>query len=152
METLQRLTRRQVDTLRAVEVRETPERGVSLKLAAASLRVRPPSALSHLTSLEELGLIARYRGKSRLTPRGRRTLVEYHRHHRVAESLFGGLGLPAAETCAAAREIDLALSHHTVEELCRAQRHPTLCPHGEPIVPCAGSKASAPADGPGRQE
>jgi Mn-dependent DtxR family transcriptional regulator len=136
METLQQLTRRQVDALRSIGTRETPERGVSLKVTAASLKVRPPSALGHLTTLEEMGLIARHRGKSRLTPRGRGTLEEYNRHHRVAETLFGSLGLPPAETCAAAREIDLAISHRTVEEVCRAQQHPAECPHGEPIAPC----------------
>ncbi|MGA8275059.1 MAG: metal-dependent transcriptional regulator [Thermoplasmata archaeon] len=139
METLQQLTRRQVDALRTIGSRETPERGVSLKVTAASLGVRPPSALSHLTPLEEMGLIARYRGKSRLTGRGRSTLIEYQRHHRVAETLFGSLGLAPEKTCAAAREIDLALSHRTVEEVCRAQQHPAACPHGEPIGPCHAS-------------
>jgi Mn-dependent DtxR family transcriptional regulator len=136
MEALQQLTRRQVDALRAVGARETPEQGVSLKATATALGVRAPSALTHLTPLEALGLIARHRGKSRLTARGRSTLTEYQRHHRVAESLFGSLGLAPDKTCAAAREIDLALSHRTVEELCRAQRHPVECPHGEPIAPC----------------
>ncbi|MGI0130043.1 MAG: metal-dependent transcriptional regulator [Thermoplasmata archaeon] len=136
METLQQLTRRQIDALRTVAARETPERGVSLKVTADALKVRPPSALGYLTPLEEMGLIARHRGKSRLTPRGRTTLGEYQRHHRVAETLFGSLGLPPAETCAAAREIDLAISHRTVEEVCRAQQHPAACPHGAPIAPC----------------
>ncbi len=143
METLQRLTRRQIDALQSVGFRETPDRGVSLKQTAAALKVRPPSALLHLSSLEQLGLIERFRGKSRLTNRGRSTLAEYRRHHRVAETLFGSLGLDAAETCAAAREIDLALSHRTVEEVCRAQRHPAECPHGEPIAPCSDVRASA---------
>jgi Mn-dependent DtxR family transcriptional regulator len=136
MEVLQRLTRRQLDTLQTVLAKETPDRGVSLKLIASSLNLTAPSALGHLTPLEELGLVERYRGKSRLTPRGRNTLLEYQRHHRVAESLFGSLGLPPAETCAAAREIDLAISHRTIEEVCRAQQHPSACPHGEPIAPC----------------
>lgn len=136
METLGRLTRRQVDALRSIGTAETPLRGVSLKVVAASLKVQPPSALGHLTPLEEMGLVVRYRGKSRLTPKGRTTLIEYQRHHRVAETLFGNLGLGAAETCAAAREIDLAISHRTIEEICRAQHHPVACPHGEPIAPC----------------
>ncbi len=136
METLQRLTRRQIDTLRAIQVQETPEKGVPLKMIASALRLTPPSALGHLTPLEALGLVQRHRGKSRLTSRGRTTLLEYQRHHRVAETLFGSLGLPPAETCAAAREIDLAISHRTVEEVCRAQQHPASCPHGEPIAPC----------------
>jgi len=144
METLQRLTRRQLDTLRAISATETPERGASLKAVAANLHLAAPSALAHLTPLEGLGLVERYRGKSRLTPKGRGTLLEYRRHHRVAETLFGNLGLPASETCAAAREIDLALSHRTVEEICRAQKHPAECPHGQPIDPCraAGSVRS----------
>jgi len=141
MEILQRLTRRQVDALRAIGSHETPERGVSLKMTAASLKVSPPSALGHLTSLEETGLIVRHRGKSRLTTKGRSTLVEYQRHHRVAESLFGSLGIPASETCAAAREIDLAISHRTVEEVCAAQQHPAACPHGAPIAPCHSATA-----------
>jgi len=140
MEPLQQITRRQVETLRVVLQRETPDRGVSLNEIAKALGVTPPSALGHLTPLEELGLVERYRGKSRLTPRGRGTLTEYQRHHRVAESLFGSLGLSPSATCAAAKEIDLAISHRTVEEVCRAQAHPATCPHGEPIPACASER------------
>jgi Mn-dependent DtxR family transcriptional regulator len=136
METLQRLTRRQVDALGAIRAGDAGDRGVALKRIAASLRVTAPSALGHLTLLEGLGLVVRHRGKSRLTEKGRGTLLEYQRHHRVAETLFGRLGLPPDATCAAAREIDLAISHRTVEEVCRAQRHPAACPHGAPIAPC----------------
>ncbi|HYM39656.1 MAG TPA: metal-dependent transcriptional regulator [Thermoplasmata archaeon] len=139
METLQRLTRRQVDALQVISVKETPERGVSLKHIASALGVTAPSALGHLTLLEGFGLVARHRGKSRLTDKGRRTLEEYRRHHRVAETLFGSLGLAPAETCAAAREIDLAMSHRTVDEICRVEQHPTACPHGEPITECRAS-------------
>jgi Mn-dependent DtxR family transcriptional regulator len=136
MEALQKLTRRQLDALHVIALKETPERGVALKLVASSLKLTSPSALEHLTPLEELGLVERRRGKSRVTHRGRATLLEYQRHHRVAETLFGSLGLPPEETCAAAREIDLAISHRTVEEVCRANQHPAMCPHGEPILPC----------------
>jgi DtxR family transcriptional regulator, Mn-dependent transcriptional regulator len=143
MEPLQQLTRRQVDALKAISSQETPERGASLKVTADSLHVSPPSALGHLTPLEEMGLISRYRGKSRLTSRGRDTLVEYQRHHRVAESLFSKLGLAPDETCEAAREVDLAISHRTVEQLCAAEGHPAVCPHGQPISPCSDKKAGS---------
>jgi Mn-dependent DtxR family transcriptional regulator len=139
METLHRLTRRQLEALQSILMNETSERGVPLKTIASSLKLTAPSALGHLTPLEELGLVARYRGKSRLTEKGRSTLLEYQRHHRVAETLFGSLGLAPEATCAAAREIDLAISHQTVEEVCRAQQHPTTCPHGAPIAPCHSS-------------
>jgi len=142
VETLQKLTRRQLETLQVIRVRETPDRGVSLKEIASKLRLSPPSALGHVTPLEELGLVARYRGKSRLTFKGHQTLSEYQRHHRVAETLFGSLGLPPDESCAAAKEIDLAISHRTVEEVCRAQQHPSSCPHGAPIAPCRSSPPS----------
>ncbi|EQD78371.1 hypothetical protein B1B_00759, partial [mine drainage metagenome] len=36
------------------------------------------------------------------------------------------------EVCSAAREIDLALTHRTVERLCRAEGHPPACPHWGP--------------------
>ncbi len=136
METLQRLTRRQIEALQVIRATETPTRGASLKQIASSLKLSAPSALGHLTPLERLNLIERYRGKSRVTLKGERTLEEYRRHHRVAETLFGRLGLPPEESCSAAREIDLAISHRTVEEVCRAQKHPTACPHGAPIAPC----------------
>jgi Mn-dependent DtxR family transcriptional regulator len=143
MEPLQRLSRRQVDALRAVRKHITPEKGASLYSIATSLSISPPSALAHVTTLEDLGLVTRYRGKTRLTARGETTLAEYQRHHRVAETLFGSLGLAPQATCAAAREIDLAISHRTVEEVCRAQKHPASCPHGEPIAPC---HSTAPTD------
>ncbi len=139
METLQQLTRRQVDALRTILSQETAERGVPLKRVAAALGLTPPTALEHLTPLEALGLVERYRGKTRTTGKGRTTLVEYQRHHRVAETLFGQLGLPPSASCAAAREIDLAISHRTVEAVCRAEQHPTTCPHGAPIAPCRSS-------------
>ncbi len=142
METLQRLTRRQVDTLRAIRAHESLERGAALKEIADDLAMTPPSALGHLTPLEELRLVSRHRGKSRLTEKGRTTLVEYQRHHRVAETLFGQLGLAPSESCTAAREIDLAISHRTVEEICRAQRHPAACPHGQPIAPCSDRRGA----------
>lgn len=140
METLQKLSRRQVDTLQAVGRHAPEERGASLNSVASVLRVRPPSALDHLTVLERLGLIARHRGKSRLTPKGEACLLEYRRHHRVAENLFSRFGLTPDATCAAAREVDLSLSHRTVEELCRAEGHPAECPHGEPIGPCSSPR------------
>ncbi len=142
MEVLQRLTRRQLETLQSIGSLETVDRGAPLKRIAASMHVSAPSALGHLTPLEELGLVERYRGKSRLTDRGRATLREYQRHHRVVESLFSTLGLPASETCAAAREIDLAISHRTVEEVCRARAHPSTCPHGEPIPACSSERGT----------
>jgi DtxR family transcriptional regulator, Mn-dependent transcriptional regulator len=143
MEPLERLTRRQVDTLRAIGPNETREHGASLKVIATSLNVRPPSALAHITPLEQLGLVERFRGKSRLTARGRATLLEYQRHHRVAETLFSQLGLSPEATCTAAREVDLSLSHRTVEKVCAAEGHPSVCPHGEPITPCSTGKVGA---------
>jgi DtxR family transcriptional regulator, Mn-dependent transcriptional regulator len=137
METLQRITRRQLDALHAVARHEAPGKGASLKDIANALHMSAPSALGHVTPLEELGLIERYRGKSRVTTKGRGTLVEYRRHHRVAESLFGQLGLSPEATCKAAREVDLSISHKTVEQVCAAEGHPSVCPHGEPIPSCS---------------
>jgi len=137
METLQRLTRRQLEALRAVARRGDGGAGASLNTIANDLGVRAPSALAHLGPLEELGLIRRYRGKSQITRRGQLCLDEYQRHHRVAESLFARAGLPAEATHAAALEVDLALSHRTVEEICEAGGHPKECPHGRPIAPCS---------------
>ena len=125
-----------MEALRAVRQCEHRPKGAPLKAIAKALRVSSPSALDHLTALEELRLVERYRGKSRLTDRGEACLTEYQRHHRVAESLFQRAGLSPQETCDAAREIDLALSHETVDQLCRAEGHPKVCPHGAPIEPC----------------
>jgi DtxR family Mn-dependent transcriptional regulator len=130
------MPRRQVDALQAVAQEESSEKGAALKSIARSLRVRPPTALPHVVALETLGLIVRRSGKSRLTPTGRRCLVEYQRHHRVAETLFADAGFSAEASCKAAREVDLAISHRTVESVCRVESHPRVCPHGEPIPPC----------------
>lgn len=136
METLRRLTPRQVDALRIIAATETPERGVALSRLAAALHVRPPTALDHVSALEGLGLVDRHRGKSRLTAQGRACHLEYQRHHRVAERLFARAGFSPDEVCRAAREIDRALDHRTVERLCAAEQHPRTCPHGDPIPPC----------------
>ena len=142
MELLERLSRRQVQTLIAVRRGETPERGASLNDVARALRMRAPSALEHLTALEALRLVSRFRGKSRLTARGQACLAEYQRHHRVAESLFQQLGLSAKDTHLAALEVDLALSHQTVDRLCAAEGHPQECPHGAPIAPCRSRRGA----------
>jgi Mn-dependent DtxR family transcriptional regulator len=136
MEVLERLTRRQDEVLRAIGPRKTAERGVALDTIAASLRVRAPTVLAHVPPLEELGPVQPHRGKSRLTSGGRATLAKHGRHDRVAETMFGRLGLSPEATCAAAREVDLALSHRTVEKICAAEGHPSVCPHGEPIAAC----------------
>ncbi len=143
VELLHRLTRRQLDALRAVEGEETEGRGAPLYRIAHRLGVSAPAALEHLGPLEALGLIERRRGKSRLTLRGRSCLVEYGRHHRVAERLFGRLGFSPEAACGAAREVDLALSHRTVERLCAAEGHPSVCPHGEAIPPCGSRRGGA---------
>ncbi len=141
MEVLARLTRRQLDALRSVARCETGTRGASLNAVANDLGVSAPTALDHLGPLEEMGLIVRHRGKSRLSGPGRTCLDEYVRHHRLAESLFAKAGLSAPATHQAALEVDLVLSHRTVQEICEAAGHPQLCPHGEPIAPCAPAKA-----------
>lgn len=138
MEALQRLTRKQLETLRVLAAMPPTPRWVPLNSLARALRVTPPSALGHLTALEALGLVERYRGKSRLSRRGVITLREYRRHHRIAESLFAGVGLSPDDACRAAREVDLAISHRSVEKICASEQHPARCPHGQPIDPCDG--------------
>ena len=138
MEPLQRLTRRQLDVLETVSRLPAGARGVALNELARSLRLRSPSTLPHLRALQSLDLVERTAGKTRITSAGERCLDEYRRHHRVVERMFASLDLPLEDACRAAREIDLALSHRTVEKLCAAEGHPSRCPHGEPIPPCGG--------------
>ena len=142
MEPLQRITRRQLDALRSIARGPARGRGVPLNSIARALGVKAPSALAHLGPLEELGLITRSRGKSLVTRQGFACLDEYVRHHRVAESLFARAGLAADATHEAALEVDLALSHRTVQVLCEAEGHPSTCPHGHPIAPCAPGPAA----------
>jgi DtxR family Mn-dependent transcriptional regulator len=137
MESLQQLTRRQLQALAIIQKLETREKGASLRSVASEMKIRPPSALDHVGALEKLGLVTRYRGKTRLTPSGQECLVDYLRHHRLAERLFSNLGLSPDDCCKAASEVDIAISHKTIERLCRAEGHPPLCPHGEPIPPCS---------------
>ncbi len=145
MEVLEKLDRRQIETLTAVRKGQNEVRGASLNFIADALGIRAPSALGRLTTLERLHLVTRYRGKTRLSAQGEACLLEYRRHHRVAESLFQHLGLSVDATHAAALEVDLAFSHRTIDRLCEAEGHPKECPHGEPIAPCstrAGTEAS----------
>ncbi|MCI4318168.1 MAG: metal-dependent transcriptional regulator [Thermoplasmata archaeon] len=147
MEPLQRLTRKQLDTLQRVERIETSAKGAALNALARSLHVSAPTALAHLTVLESLGLVARSRGKTRVSARGQTCLREYVRHHRVAETLFAEAGLSPDDACVAAHEVDMGLSHRIVEKVCESERHPAKCPHGQPIDPC-GSPRQSPR-GPG---
>jgi DtxR family transcriptional regulator, Mn-dependent transcriptional regulator len=143
MEVLERLGRRQIETLLVVRRGQSADRGASLNYVAHALGISAPSALDRLTALEQLHLVTRHRGKSRVSARGEACLSEYRRHHRVAENLFQRLGLSAAATHAAALEVDLALSHRTIDQLCEAEGHPTECPHGEPIEPCSAYRAES---------
>ena len=144
METLQRLTEKQLGTLRSVERLEMPPGGVALTRLARRLRVSAPTALAHLTVLEGFGLVSRARGKTWLTRAGRQCLKEYVRHHRVAETLFAEAGLSPEDACEAAHEVDLRLSHRIVEQVCASERHPARCPHGQPIDPCQSARAAGP--------
>jgi DtxR family Mn-dependent transcriptional regulator len=140
MDVLDKLTRRQVDALQAVADTETGGKGAALKAIASKLGVSPPSALDHIGILEDLGLVERHRGKTRLTRTGRTTLVEYLRHHRIVERMLNKMGVPDDEICKEARAIDLAISHNAVERVCASEGHPSICPHGEPIPPCSSRK------------
>ena len=137
METLQRLTRRQVEALRSIGATGRSARGVPLKSTAEALGIRPPTALDLLDRLEELRLIRRVRGKSQLTRQGSACLAEYLRHHRVVETMLSKAGVPAEAVCDAAHEVDLFLSHRTIQRICEGEGHPRHCPHGEPIPPCS---------------
>lgn len=141
MEALSQLTRRQLEVLQRVGTLSTPERGAHLNRLATSMKVTPPTALAHLTILERMGLVARFRGKTSLTRKGKVTLDEYLRHHRLAEALFSRSGLSPDEAHVAAKEIDLSLRHETVDKICRTSGHPATCPHGNPIPPCGERKA-----------
>ena len=140
METLQKLTRRQLDALQVIQEIESPERGARLGDIASRLKITSPSTLTHLTALEKLNLVERYRGKTRLTPTGAGCLLEYQRHHRIVERMFAKVGYPSDRICDAAREVDLSIDHATVERICQAEGHPDVCPHGEPIPSCPEKK------------
>ncbi|MCL4329108.1 MAG: metal-dependent transcriptional regulator [Candidatus Thermoplasmatota archaeon] len=142
MEILQKLTKKQLVALQTVEMLQKGKKGISLLEIAASLRVKPPSALETLRVLQTLGLVTRISGKTKLTRLGSGCLAEYTRHHRIAECVFSSY-LSAEESHRAAIEIDMSLSHETVEELCAAEGHPKMCPHGFPIPPCDADAGSA---------
>lgn len=126
MDMLQRLSRRELDTLQVILACETAVRGIALGSFASALKVTPPSALGRLTRLEELDLVTRHRGKPWLTARGQNTLVEYRRHHRIAKGMFSQRGPSPEGTYKAAHEVDLAISHTTVERLSVAEGHPEI--------------------------
>jgi Mn-dependent DtxR family transcriptional regulator len=134
-----RLTRRQLEALTLVSTTEARGQGVPLRVVAAALRLRPPSAMAHLNHLEALGLLRCYRGKRGTTPKGHDSLNEYLRRHRVTEIAFSRAGLPPDESHTAALEVDLSLRSRTVDVICKASGHPTACPHGFPIAHSRGS-------------
>lgn len=139
MEVLHRLTRKQLTVLEKISIYRETDNGVSLKMLAASLRIQPPSALFHVRALQNEGLVGRRAGKTWITKKGVNCISEYRRHHRIAELMFTKLSFAPEDACRAALEIDLALTHATVEKVCSAEGHPSSCPHGEPIGPCRNS-------------
>lgn len=139
MEVLQRLTRKQVTVLEKISHYQGSDSGVPLKTLAESMKIRPPSALIHVRVLQNEGLVGRRAGKTWITRKGVSCISEYRRHHRIAEMMFTNLSFAPEDACRAALEIDLALTHATVEKVCGAEGHPSACPHGEPIAPCSKS-------------
>ena len=132
METLELLTKKQLQALQTIGSIATHSKGAPLSTIADKLRISPPSALELVRALETLGLVNRKSGKTKLTSSGCRCLEEYDRHHRIAENLFAKF-LDPEESHRAASEIDFSLSHETVERLYEAEGLPETCPHGKPI-------------------
>ncbi len=135
MEILQKLTRKQLTTLQIIDKNSSSTNGVSLKDIASELGVKPPSALELVRVLEDFNLVERTSRKRKLSESGRKCIEEYNRHHRVTEVLFAKL-LDSDSSHKAAREVDMWISHETVDKLCAAEGHPKECPHGHPIMPC----------------
>ena len=137
MEVLQKITRKQLVVLQLVHDMPDSPKGISLKSIASRLKIRPPSALELIKTLESLGLVSRKSGKTRLSRSGIRCLEEYNRHHRIAEILFSHY-LGPEESHLAANAVDLSISHEVVDKICAAEGHPKVCPHGNQIPECGG--------------
>ncbi|MGC8618314.1 MAG: metal-dependent transcriptional regulator [Thermoplasmata archaeon] len=134
MEPLEMLSRKQLEALKTVASLSNNQKGVPLKIIATALNIRPPSALELLRALENLHLVSRKSGRTKLTKTGLNCLDEYYRHRRVLEVLFFKL-MDQDSSMKAIKEAELAFSHETVQRIWAGEGKPEHCPHGQPIRP-----------------
>ncbi|MGY0288769.1 MAG: metal-dependent transcriptional regulator [Candidatus Methanodesulfokora washburnensis] len=101
--------------------------------------ISKPAVIKLLRSMERDGLIYyKYRGKYKLTEKGKALALEIVRKHRIVETFLFQLGMEADEACCEASRFDLFMSRKIVERICDAIGRPKMCPHGK-IIPEARS-------------
>jgi DtxR family Mn-dependent transcriptional regulator len=112
---------------------ERGEKMAHLTWIADHLGIAAPSALEMLKKLEKEGLVV-YKARQgiQLTEKGRGIATRIIRAHRLTEVLMKETFKTDVK-----EETACGLEHHMDEEfmdaLCTLLKHPTKCPHGNPI-------------------
>lgn len=129
------LSLRELDCLIAIE--SLSQKGWPARTSdiARMLRVKPPSAVEIILRLQSKRLLEKGPGGVRVSRIGHLTLREMHRSHRILESMFASLGLPADVACRESKKIDRYVSKEVTRAFCNYLGHPSACPDHMPIEP-----------------
>ncbi len=123
------------DYLRAIYVVGEDAQPVIAARVADAMGVSPSTMVSTLRRLQKEGYIRVERRKEiHLTAKGKRVAEGILRRHFLTERLLTDvLGLDWVKAHQEAHRLEHAISPEVEERLARLLRHPTTCPHGNPI-------------------
>ncbi len=123
------------DYLRAIYVLGEDAQPVIAARVADAMGVSPSTMVSTLRRLQKEGYIRVERRKEiHLTAKGKRVAEGILRRHFLTERLLTDvLGLDWVKAHQEAHRLEHAISPEVEERLARLLRHPTTCPHGNPI-------------------
>ena len=131
------------DYLKAIYVLGEEVQPVIAARVADEMGVSGSTMFSTLRRLEREGYVRVERRKEiRLTGKGKKVAEGILRRHFLTERLLTDLlGLDWVKAHQEAHRLEHAISSEVEEKLAKLLRHPTTCPHGNPI-PGKGSSAS----------
>jgi len=123
------------DYLRAIYVLGEEAQPVIAARVADEMGVSPSTMVSTLRRLQKEGYVRVERRKEiHLTAKGKRLAEGILRRHFLTERLLTDvLGLDWVKAHQEAHRLEHAISPEVEERLARLLRHPTTCPHGNPI-------------------
>jgi DtxR family Mn-dependent transcriptional regulator len=139
------LTSTMKDYIKAIFFMEEEGKEAKTTDLAGEIKVKPASVTEMVQKLASMGLVHHdpYHG-TKLTEKGKDTVTEIVRKHRLLEKLFVDFaGLDAVSACDEASRLELLLSAYAANRICATYEHPQACPCGKPIYSderCCGKR------------
>lgn len=106
-----------------------------VKDVAASMKVKPPTAIEYLEKLVKASVVEKGVTGYRLTKKGAELVGELTRTHRLFETLLYRTGVPLEEAHRISSSLERHVDSKASSSLCLQLNHPKTCPHAMPIPP-----------------